>query len=549
VLAIGLCWWNPLFWVIRREIRYYAELSCDAWALWAYPTGRRVFAEALIESQERTQAAPMAIEGLCATNTDFKNFERRLTMIMSRNVSRQVSKGAATAALLTTLLVLPGFSVQEKSREEKGKTTQCIDELVEAKQLLNGANKLYGAQQFDDALKAYQQVLALDPGNGIVHGRIGYILGGKGAYKRASKHFKTQVKLGHEVPTAVYNLSCMAAMRGESEQALALLQQSVRRGFTNGALMAKDSDLASLHGDENFDLALELAEESQAMRKYAEALKAEKDAAGLLELYHSLGEIASEDGPLQDKCGLAFLLAKDYKAGLQAFERQVAVGHDVGRGYYNIACSQSLLGQQQEALNAIEQAAAAGMSHAAILEDKDLASLHGEVRFEEAAKSILSQQKFKKKLKKAVSSDDIEKASYALANLLDDEEASTERQAWAAFELGRLQLKAEKLKASVVSFRRAVESGYSPSAAAFQIGSAHVKMGDYKSALKHYDQSLVLGYADPKSMAQAIDECGLADSKQGQSLVKRAELAQKKTKGKRKKKAKQKTKPQAKRKS
>ena len=43
VPAAALLWWNPLFWLIRGRFRHFAELSCDAWAVWAYPADRRAF--------------------------------------------------------------------------------------------------------------------------------------------------------------------------------------------------------------------------------------------------------------------------------------------------------------------------------------------------------------------------------------------------------------------------------------------------------------------------------------------------------------------------
>ena len=42
-------WWNPLFWFVRRQIRFQAELSCDAWVMRLLPEARRAYAEALIE--------------------------------------------------------------------------------------------------------------------------------------------------------------------------------------------------------------------------------------------------------------------------------------------------------------------------------------------------------------------------------------------------------------------------------------------------------------------------------------------------------------------
>ncbi|MEW6073759.1 MAG: M56 family metallopeptidase [Planctomycetota bacterium] len=95
VLAIVLCWWNPLFWIIRRQVHVYAELSCDAWATWAYPAERRSFETALIGVQERTASATVALHGLCAFTTELRNFERRLNMIIHHRMSKGVSRGAA----------------------------------------------------------------------------------------------------------------------------------------------------------------------------------------------------------------------------------------------------------------------------------------------------------------------------------------------------------------------------------------------------------------------------------------------------------------------
>jgi tetratricopeptide (TPR) repeat protein len=51
---------------------------------------------------------------------------------------------------------------------------------------------------------------------------------------------------------AIYNLACVSAMEGKKKEALQHLQLAVERGF-DGAFMADDTDLASLHGDPEFE--------------------------------------------------------------------------------------------------------------------------------------------------------------------------------------------------------------------------------------------------------------------------------------------------------
>ena len=54
----------------------------------------------------------------------------------------------------------------------------------------------------------------------------------------------------------MYNLACLAARRGDRRKALGWLGQSVEAGFAQADVMAKDSDLETLHGPE-FDALVE----------------------------------------------------------------------------------------------------------------------------------------------------------------------------------------------------------------------------------------------------------------------------------------------------
>lgn len=531
VLVIALCWWNPLFWIIRRQVRDYAELSCDAWALWAYPTRRRVFAEALIDAQESTLKAPMAVQALCATNSEFKNFERRLSMIMKKDVSRQVSKGAAAAALLTTLLVLPGFSVQDTDCAKQASACEdeaagpCIDGLVEAKRLGQKAEQLFLTEDWDAAIAAYDEVLALDPRNGWAHGRLGYMHVGRGDYDAARAHFEVEVELGHRPETAIYNLACTEALAGDTKLALAHLGRSVRRGFTNVELMAEDADLAGLREFAAYAEALEAAKRCAELGAKLKQGGAELSPQARLKLQRALADIATEDGALQDECGLALLKAKDYEGGLRAFQRQIAVGHEVARGHYNSACALALTGRRDAALEALERAADLQMAYAPVLEDEDLASLRGSERFNALAERLRAPKVFMKKVDGAIASGDYEHAAEALTSLMNDSGSTAKTRGWAAYRLGVLQLEAQQPKRSIASLERAVASGHAVDEAAFHIGMAYVSLGDVDAGMKSFDKAVYLGYAQADELVAALKKCGRADTEEGRTLVKRAEKA------------------------
>lgn len=527
VLAMGVFWWNPLFWIIRHRIHDYAELSCDAWALWAFPTRRRVYAEALIDAQERTLGAPMALQGLCATNSEFKNFERRLSMIMSKNVSRQVSKGAAATALLATLLVLPGFTMQEAGQSSEATcdaapSGRCVDSLVEVKELSEKANKLFYEKRLEEALAVFELVLKLDPENGEAHSRLGYMQILFGEHEQAREHFSKQLALGYRAPVAIYNLACVSSLQGEIDKGLALLEKSVRRGFVNAKLMGEDSDLNALRERDAYRKTLELAEKSMALREKLEKYEDDLSMKDRVAISSYLADIATEDGELQDECGLLFLKAGDYVAGRRAFERQLAVGHERARANYNLACAHALLGSQPDALQALERAVELGMAHPEVLEDQDLASLHEAKGFAELAERLAAPRKFQDQLKGDLWAGDVAKAQKSLSDLIDSREAAERARAWAAYKLGSLQVDKQP-KEALKSFERAVALGYSPTESAFGMGQALVAMGDFQAAARHFDKAVILGYSNTQKLGKALANCGLKDTKEGAAMLERAE--------------------------
>ncbi len=122
-----LWWWNPLFWYVRRQLRETAEMSCDALAIATNPDSRREYAEILLLlSSQPASGAPVPVMALGAGNV--ASFERRLKMILSSNVSGNLSWPGAVAMAVLAAIALPYWSLaQSVNREPTPTLTEQSD--------------------------------------------------------------------------------------------------------------------------------------------------------------------------------------------------------------------------------------------------------------------------------------------------------------------------------------------------------------------------------------------------------------------------------------
>jgi len=96
-------------------------------------------------------------------------------------------------------------------------------------------------------------------------GLLAYFEGNHGAARtlclRALEIQQDQLPQGHpELVENAYNLACLSALQGERQAALGYLQLIVDHGFAN-PYIEQDGDLASLHGDPEFERILQVIRE------------------------------------------------------------------------------------------------------------------------------------------------------------------------------------------------------------------------------------------------------------------------------------------------
>jgi beta-lactamase regulating signal transducer with metallopeptidase domain len=111
-LAVGvLHWWDPLFRLVRRQVREQAELACDARVVELWPAARRAFAEALLEVCETTNPSARPAPAVGAGGDGAHEFQRRLTMILRTNPTGPLPRRSLAIVGLLALLALPAWTL------------------------------------------------------------------------------------------------------------------------------------------------------------------------------------------------------------------------------------------------------------------------------------------------------------------------------------------------------------------------------------------------------------------------------------------------------
>lgn len=110
-LAGMLHWWNPVFWITRRQLRTNAEFACDAWA--TQNTDKRVFAEALLSvCSFKPQRRPAP--AVAAVSESRRDLEERLTMILKGSPSCRLRFRTKFLFALVACAALPTWSLGEQ---------------------------------------------------------------------------------------------------------------------------------------------------------------------------------------------------------------------------------------------------------------------------------------------------------------------------------------------------------------------------------------------------------------------------------------------------
>jgi beta-lactamase regulating signal transducer with metallopeptidase domain len=103
-------WWNPLVWVIRRQIHQAEDHCCDAWVRWTFPDCTRRYAEVVLQTAESLSASQVGARLLPASPfLHSLSLKARIEMILESRFAPSVSTRSMFVIALLAVLFLPSF--------------------------------------------------------------------------------------------------------------------------------------------------------------------------------------------------------------------------------------------------------------------------------------------------------------------------------------------------------------------------------------------------------------------------------------------------------
>jgi beta-lactamase regulating signal transducer with metallopeptidase domain len=107
LLALGLYWWHPVAWWVRRQLHETEEQCCDAWVIWALPEGAEAYTQALVGAvallSRPWTALPVGASGM----GHVRLLKRRLDMILEGKTAKSLSRSGRLVVLGIGILLLP----------------------------------------------------------------------------------------------------------------------------------------------------------------------------------------------------------------------------------------------------------------------------------------------------------------------------------------------------------------------------------------------------------------------------------------------------------
>lgn len=137
-------------------------------------------------------------------------------------------------------------------------------------ELFAKAKSSFDAQDWNNAVAAYESILKQDGKNGQAWIYLGLSYHSLKNYEQAIKAFEEADRLQYARWQARYNIACGYALMNKKEEAFHWLDKTLEVGFRQMELLESDSDLANLRGDDRFQHVLHLADKNARPCEYSE---------------------------------------------------------------------------------------------------------------------------------------------------------------------------------------------------------------------------------------------------------------------------------------
>ena len=121
---------------------------------------------------------------------------------------------------------------------------------------LTNARQLIGQQKYAQAETVVRKVITAQPNNPQAWYLLGYALHAQQKLDEALKAHMKAAEFPAVAPRALYNAACVHGLRGNAEQAIALIKRAQSAGFQNLGLLVNDTDFDKIRNVPEFQKLL-----------------------------------------------------------------------------------------------------------------------------------------------------------------------------------------------------------------------------------------------------------------------------------------------------
>ncbi|HVU89757.1 MAG TPA: efflux RND transporter periplasmic adaptor subunit [Pirellulales bacterium] len=112
LIVVTIYWWNPVAWLIRRQIHQAEDLCCDAWVCWAFPHHAHRYAEAIFETADRLPGLKPGSRLIPASSFFHStSLKARIEMILHRQFTPRLSRRSKWIVALFAVVSVPSAAL------------------------------------------------------------------------------------------------------------------------------------------------------------------------------------------------------------------------------------------------------------------------------------------------------------------------------------------------------------------------------------------------------------------------------------------------------
>lgn len=167
------------------------------------------------------------------------------------------------------------------------------------------ANEFYNRQKFQEAVKAFGEVIKDEPNNGRAWYLLGNSLHSLGRYEEAIKAFEKNVAIANN-PNAMFNIASGYARLKQTGKAFEWLEKSINSGVAPFVDLEKDEDLENIRTDARFKKMTDLADRQKRPCMYSAEARQFDFWLGDWDVFNLAGQKAGTNSILSfaNGCGL-----------------------------------------------------------------------------------------------------------------------------------------------------------------------------------------------------------------------------------------------------